>query len=69
MAWAPGEELRVMGHDAVEEERPRRRRSRHKHRRKNRRLEKVLYDLRWMAGGIAIGLPLLAALIYFASRY
>jgi hypothetical protein len=67
-ARASGEDMRGMDHEAVERVPTRRRRSRQKHRRKSRRMEMLLGNLGWAAGGVAVGLPLLAILIYFASR-
>jgi hypothetical protein len=58
-----------MKHDALEQRGTPRRRSRHKHKRKDRKLERVLYNVWWFLGGLAIGLPLLGAIIYMASHY
>lgn len=56
-----------MAEDAFDRTRTRRRRTHHKKKRTNRKLEKALYDLRWMIGGLALGLPLLGIMIYIAS--
>jgi hypothetical protein len=61
-----GETLGDRNHKAVRDTGSRRRK-RNRHRRKNRKLQKLLENLGWMAGGIAIGVPLLAVFIYFAS--
>jgi hypothetical protein len=58
-----------MAEDGVERGETRRRRRRDKRKRKNRKREKLAYNLRWLLGGLAIGLPLLAVIIYTASRY
>ena len=39
-----------------------------KRQRKNRKIDKLMFDLKWLFGGLAIGLPLLALLIYALSR-
>jgi len=46
----------------------RRKRRRGKHRRKNRKLEKLFFDLSWLLGGLALGLPLLGIILYLLSR-
>ena len=57
-----------MKQDAVADDGSRRRRNRHKRRRKNRKLERLWFNLRWLFGGLAVGLPVMAILIYMASR-
>jgi hypothetical protein len=49
--------------------RKRRRRAKSGHRRKNRKRQRLFYNLGWLLGGLAIGLPLLALMLLFASRY
>lgn len=49
--------------------RRRRRRSKHKRRHKSRRRADLLHNLAWVAGGLAVGLPVLALAVWFASRY
>ena len=51
------------------EARHRRRRSKLKHRRRNRKREGLMLNLKWLLGGLAIGLPVLAAVTYVASRF
>jgi len=36
---------------------------------KNRKRQNLFYNLRWLLGGLGIGLPLLTLVIYMASRY
>jgi hypothetical protein len=46
-----------------------RRRSRSENRkRKNRKREKLMYNLSWALGGLAVGLPMLAIVLYLLSR-
>jgi hypothetical protein len=52
---------------AGSESRPGRYRKRRK--RKTRTLKRVLHQLRWLLGGAAVGLPVLAFLIYLASKF
>jgi hypothetical protein len=47
----------------------RKRRSRNQSKRKNRKRQNLLYNLRWLLAGLAMGLPLLTLVIYMASRY
>lgn len=47
----------------------RRRKGRDKRKRKNRRRERLSYNLRWLLGGIAVGLPVLAVILYTTSRF
>ena len=47
----------------------RKRRSRSQSKRKNRKRQNLFYNLRWLLGGLGIGLPLLTLVIYMASRY
>jgi hypothetical protein len=47
----------------------RKRRSRNESKRKNRKRQNLLYNVRWLLGGLGIGLPLLTLVIYLASRY
>jgi ABC-type Fe3+ transport system permease subunit len=47
----------------------RRRRHRSKRERRSRRNQKLIDNLVWLAGALAIGLPLLAVLLYALSRY
>lgn len=46
----------------------RRRRRGAKHKRKNHRRANLIYNLAWVLGGLAVGLPLLGMLIYALSR-
>jgi hypothetical protein len=46
-----------------------RRRRRDKRKRTSRKREKLVSNLAWMAGGLAVGLPLLALTIYVASQW
>jgi hypothetical protein len=48
--------------------RERGRKHRHKRKRKSRKQEKLLRNLVWLGGGLAAGLPLLAAMLYAMSR-
>lgn len=41
---------------------------RDKRRRKNRKREKLIYNLSWVLGGLAVGLPMLAIVLYLLSR-
>ena len=50
------------GHTAIG-----RRRARKKRMRKSRRREKLIYNLKWLFGGLAVGLPVLVFVIWFAS--
>jgi hypothetical protein len=43
------------------------RRVRKKRKRTNRNRERLLYNLRWLAGGLALGMPLLALLLWATS--
>jgi hypothetical protein len=48
----------------------RRRRGRaQKRKRMSRKHERLLHNLKWIGGGVAVGLPVLAALIYAVSQY
>jgi hypothetical protein len=46
----------------------RRRKHRHKRKRKSRKQEKLMRNVIWLGGGLAVGLPLLAAMLYAMSR-
>jgi hypothetical protein len=41
---------------------------RDKRRRRNRKREKLFYNLSWVLGGLAVGLPMLAIVLYLLSR-
>ena len=56
----------MAGTAEVESGRRRHRRSRRK--RLSKKHMSLLYNLGWVAGGVAIGTPILAAAIYLASR-
>ena len=43
------------------------RRMRKRRRRKSRRRQKLMYNLKWLFGGLAVGLPVLAFMLWFAS--
>ena len=58
-----------MAEEVVEETRVGYRRVRKKRKRKNRKREKLIYNVRWLLGGLAVGLPLLALLIWLASAF
>jgi hypothetical protein len=45
-----------------------RRQRREKRRRRNRKREKLFYNLSWLLGGLAVGLPMLAIVLYLLSR-
>jgi hypothetical protein len=45
------------------------RRVRKKRKRKNRKREKLIYNVRWMVGGLIVGLPVLALMIWLASAF
>jgi hypothetical protein len=47
--------------------RKRRRRSKGESSRKNKKRQRLFYNLGWLLGGLAIGLPLLAVLLFIAS--
>jgi hypothetical protein len=47
----------------------RRRRSKNITKRKNRERQRLCYNLGWLLGGLAIGLPVLAMLLFVVSRY
>ena len=49
--------------------RKRRRRAKNEGKRKNRRRQQSFYNLSWLLGGLAIGLPLLAMLLLLTSNY
>ncbi|MBO0748893.1 MAG: hypothetical protein J2O44_00480 [Porphyrobacter sp.] len=51
-----------------EEARERRRRRRGKRKRRNHKRSNLLYNLGWVVGGLAVGLPLLAIMIYALAR-
>ena len=48
--------------------RKRRRRSKSESKRKNKKRQQLFYNLCWLFGGLAIGLPLLAMLLFVLSR-
>ena len=58
-----------MAEEEVEQPEVGYRRVRKKRRRKNRKRERLIYNLRWLLGGLAVGLPLLALLIWLASIF
>jgi hypothetical protein len=58
-----------MAAEGFDEAEPRHRRRRGKHKRKSRKHQRLMHNLRWFFGGLAVGLPLLAAVTYAASRY
>ena len=55
-----------MAQDAFEELHDHRRRRR-VNKRGNRKRRKLLQNVRWIIGGVLIGLPMLVLMIYFAS--
>jgi uncharacterized membrane protein len=57
-----------MAEEEVEQAHVRYRRVRRKRKRKDRKHERLIYNLRWLLGGLAVGLPLLALLIWLASN-
>jgi len=58
-----------MAEEEVEQPEVGYRRVRKKRRRKNRKRERLIYNLRWLLGGLAVGFPLLALLIWLASIF
>ena len=48
--------------------RKRRRRSKNASKRQNRKRQRLFYNLSWLLGGLAIGLPVLTMLLLVASR-
>ena len=46
----------------------RRRKNRSKRKRKSRKHQKLMRNLGWLGGGLAVGLPVLAAMLYAMSR-
>ena len=52
-----------------DDEHTRRRKIRSKRKRKSRKQERLLRNLAWLGGGLAIGLPILAAMLFAMSRY
>lgn len=50
-------------------ERARRRRNRTKRKRRSRKREKLMRNLAWLGGGLAVGLPVLALILFAMSRY
>ena len=60
------EKLRSEVDDLRQERRRKRRKS---NKRSNKKVSNFLYNLGWVAAGLAIGLPLLALILYFASRF
>lgn len=57
-----------MAEDGGLDAQQRRRRRHEKSKRKNRKLDSLLYDLRWFLAGLVIGLPLMFLLIMAISR-
>ena len=49
--------------------REQRRQRRTKRKRKSRKRERLMRNLAWLGGGLAVGLPLLAAVLFAMSRY
>ena len=64
----PAKESSFETADDAEDVGERRRRRRDRRKRKNIRRSKLLYNLAWLAGGLAVGLPLLAGMLYIMSR-
>jgi hypothetical protein len=58
-----------VGLEADDSAREQRRKHRSKHKRKSRKQERLLRNLAWLGGGLAVGLPLLAAMLYLMSHY
>jgi hypothetical protein len=48
--------------------RKRRRRSKSESKRQNKKRQRLFYNLSWLLGGLAIGLPLLALLLIMISQ-
>ena len=62
--------VEMSGQLAEEQEsaaRERRRKKRSKHKRKSRKQDKLVRNLVWFGGGVAVGLPLLAAMLFAMS--
>ena len=57
------------GLEAPESAQERRRKHRTKRKRKSRKQERLLRNLAWLGGGLAMGLPILAAMLFAMSRY
>ena len=55
--------------EGVDSARDDRRKRRTKRKRKSRKRERLMRNLAWLGGGLALGLPLLAAMLLAMSRY
>lgn len=64
-----GDAVQLVSHDAVDSAREERRKRRTKRKRKSRKRERLMRNLAWLGGGLALGLPLLAATLFAMSRY
>ena len=62
------EAVQQVGLEADDSERDRRRKHRSKRKRRSRKQERLMRNLAWLGGGLAVGLPLLAAMLFAMSR-